>query len=126
MNNKVSFDTIDNQKIVGIGDNVFEQGTISVPAGQTIKAGVILKRSGNAFAVCDGTDGEVPLAVMPFDLTNDGTASANMGFRALTGGEVRKELLTLNNTAISKAQADALRDYGIIVVEVTDVSRVNP
>ena len=122
----VKFDTIDNQKVVGIGENLFEQGTISVGAGGTIKAGTVLKRNGNAFAVCDGTDDEVPLAVMPFDLTNGGTALAAMGFRALTGGMVRKELLTLNSAAISKAQTDALRDYGIIAVDVTDVSRVNP
>jgi hypothetical protein len=126
MGKGVSFDTVDNKKVVGIGNNVFEQGTISVAAGATVAAGTVLKRSGNAFAACNGATNEVPLAVMPFDLTNEGGATAVMGFRALTGGTVRKELLVLNGAAITKAQADALRDYGIIAADVTDVSRVNP
>jgi hypothetical protein len=126
MDKRVSFDTIDNRKVVGIGNNVFEQGLITIGAGATVTAGTALKRSGDSFAACNGASGEIPLAVMPFDLTNGGAASANMGFRALTGGMVRKDLLRLNGTAISKAQADALRDYGITVVDITDVSRVYP
>jgi hypothetical protein len=117
----VTFDTIDNQKVVGMGFNIFEQGTISVIAG-----GTVLKRSGNAFAACDGTTNEVPSAVMPFDLTNDGGSIATMGFRALIGGVVRKDLLSLNGAGINKAQADALRVYGIYAVDITDLSRVNP
>jgi hypothetical protein len=126
MGKGVSFDTVGNRKVVGIGNNVFEQGVISVAAGATVKAGTVLKRSGAAFAACDGTQGEVPLAVVPFDLTNGGASAASMGFRALTGGMVRKDLLALNGEAITKAQADALRDYGIVAADVTDVSRVNP
>jgi hypothetical protein len=121
----VDFDTIDNQKVVGIGDNLFEQGVIAMGAGATIAAGTVLKREGNKFAACNGADDEVPLAVVPFKLTNSGGA-ADIAFRALVSGKVRKELLTLNGAEISKAQADALRDYGIIAVSITDVSRVNP
>jgi hypothetical protein len=35
-------------------------------------------------------------------------------------------MLVLNGAAITKAQADALRDYGIIAADITDISRVNP
>jgi hypothetical protein len=144
MSKGVSFDTVDNRKAVGIGNNVFEQGVISVAAGATVKAGTILKRDGAKFAVATGTPpnpgipasgggwaadpspGDILIAVMPFDLANEKAQPADMGFRALVGGLVRKDLLNLNGAAITKAQADALRDYGITAADVTDVSRVNP
>ncbi|MDR3191579.1 MAG: hypothetical protein LBT87_00775 [Treponema sp.] len=63
---------------------------------------------------------------MPFDLANEGTAPADMGFRALIGGSVRRDLLNLDGEPITNAQADALRNFGIVAVASNDVSRVNP
>jgi hypothetical protein len=139
----VNFDTIEN-KALQLGNNKFEQGIINVAANSTVKGGTILKREGTKFAVATDTPpnpgnpadgggwatppspGDIPVAVMPFDIRNDGSAAADMGFRALIGGMVRRDLLNLNGEGITDAQADALRNYGIIAVESTDVSRVNP
>jgi hypothetical protein len=139
----VTFDTIVNRALQ-LGNGKFEQGTITVAAGATVKAGTILKRDGDRFAVAtntppdpgnpaDGggwetppTPGDIPVAVMPFDLKNKGAESADMGFRALIGGSVRRDLLNLDGEPITNAQADALRDFGIIAVATNDVSRVNP
>jgi hypothetical protein len=139
----VTFDTIVN-KALQLGGGKFEQGTITVSAGAAIKAGTILKRAGAKFAVATDTPpnpgtpadgggwsvppspGDIPVAVMPFDLKNEGAESADMGFRALVGGSVRRDLLNLNGASITNAQADALRNFGIIAVASNDVSRVNP
>jgi hypothetical protein len=139
----VTFDTIVNRALQ-LGNGKFEQGTITVAAGATVKAGTILKRDGDRFAVAtdtlpdpgdpaDGggwetppTPGDIPVAVMPFDLRNGTMEPLDMGFRALIGGSVRRDLLNLDGEPITNAQADALRDFGIIAVATTDVSRVNP
>ncbi|GHV90455.1 hypothetical protein AGMMS50268_09580 [Spirochaetia bacterium] len=139
----VTFDTIVN-KTLQLGGGKFEQGTITVAAGATIACGTLLKRSGNKFAVAQdippnpGTPGEdggwdtppspgdIPLAIMPFDLKNESNAAADMGFRALIGGSVRKDMLNIGGAAITSAHADSLRNYGIIAVHSTDVSRVDP
>jgi hypothetical protein len=139
----VTFDTIVNRALQ-LGGGKFEQGTITLAAGATVKAGTILKRDGAKFAVATDTPpnpgapadgggwatppspGDIPVAVMPFDITNGGAASADMGFRALIGGSVRRDLLNLGGDPITDAQADALRNYGIIAAASNDVSRVNP
>jgi hypothetical protein len=139
----VTFDTIINRALQ-LGNGKFEQGTITVAAGAIIEAGTILKRDGAKFTIAtdtppdpgnpaDGggwatppTPGDIPIAVMPFDLKNEGAEPADMGFRALIGGSVRRDLLNLNGEPITNDQADALRNFGIIAVATTDVSRVNP
>jgi hypothetical protein len=131
--------------VVALGGNDFETGIINVGAGATIKKGVVLKREGNKFApVVDtspititadvdgdetqipipGTVADTPVAVNPFDISNPGNAAADMSIRALVSGPVRADLLTINGIAITDAQGDMLRDYGIIPVKVADLSRI--
>jgi hypothetical protein len=120
----VSFDIITN-RVVGIGGNKFEGGKITVDAGATIAAGTVLKRDGDNFApVVDTSSGDVPIAVVPCNLKNEGAASVVLSFRALIFGDVRKDMLTINGESITKAEADMLHDYGIIAVEITDMSRI--
>jgi hypothetical protein len=119
----VNFDTIES-KSLQLGDNKFEQGTMPVAAGATVKAGTLLKRSGERkFAKAES--GDTAIAVVPFDMENASTTALDFGFRAIIGGMVRKDMLNLNGDPITSAQADSLRDYGIVVVETHDVSR-NP
>jgi hypothetical protein len=121
----VTFNAVNN-RVVGIGDNKFESGSISVAAGATVAAGAALSRAADGkFQVAQtttGDDAEVILAVNPFDFKNEGTATAVLGFRAIIGGEVRKDMVTVGGVAVTTEQADMLRDYGIIVVAITAVS----
>jgi hypothetical protein len=131
--------------VVALGGNDFETGVITVGAGAIINKGVVLKRTGNKFApVVDtnpvtitadvagtgtqipipGTAVDVPVAVNPFDISNPGTAAADLSIRALVSGPVRADLLTINGGEITDAQGDMLRDYGIIPVKVADLSRI--
>jgi len=122
----VNFSVIE-RKSLQLGNNKFEQGTISVAANTTVKAGTILKRDGEKrFAIAAAED--TPVAIIPFDMENESASTVNLGFRAITGGDVRKDMLNLNgSTSITSAIVDSLRDHcGITAVDSTDVSRVNP
>lgn len=120
----VNFSVIES-KSLQLGDNLFEQGKIAVAPNTAVKAGTLLKRDGDRkFAIATSVD--TPVAVIPFDMENESDVAVNLGFRALIGGQVRRDMLNLNGNALTSQQADSLRDYGIIVVDTTDVSRVNP
>ena len=119
---EVTFSVIES-KALQLGDNVYEQGAIAVAAAMEVKAGTLLKRDGNKkFAIATASD--TPLAVVPFDMKNTSTATVNLGFRAIIGGLVRKDMLNINGAALTSAHADSLRDYGIIAVDTTNLARV--
>jgi hypothetical protein len=122
----VNFSVIES-KALQLGNNKFEQGTISVAANTAVKGGTILKRDGEKkFAIATVSD--TPVGIVPFDMENESDVTVNLGFRALIGGEVRKDMVNLNSSApITSATVDSLRSHcGIIAVDTIDVSRVNP
>jgi len=122
----VTFSTIESRELQ-LGGCEFEQGVIALGAGVTVKAGTVLKRADERkFAIAEADD--IFIAVVPFDMTNTAAGDANLGFRAIISGRVRRDMLTINGASpISSAQADNLRANGnIIAVETTDISRVNP
>ncbi|MDR2509245.1 MAG: hypothetical protein LBC77_01220 [Spirochaetaceae bacterium] len=111
-------------KVLALGDNEFEEGKITVAASTEIPAGALLKRNADgSFALAGGSD--TAIAVMPFALKNEKTAAAVLGFRALVSGRVRLDMLNIGGIAITAAQRDALRDYGIIAVKATNVSELD-
>jgi hypothetical protein len=129
-------------KSLFLGNNEYETGLLTVPAGATIPAGALLKRVDNKFApvintspvqinVGDssainvpipGVPADVPVAVNPVELKNPGSTPADIPFRALISGKVRADMLSVNGQAITAAQADMLRVYGIIPRRVNDIS----
>jgi hypothetical protein len=120
----VNFSVIES-KALQLGNNKFEQGTISVAANTAIKGGTILKRSGEKkFAIATASD--TPVGIVPFNLENESDVTVNLGFRALISGEVRKDMVNLNGSVpITSAVIDSLRSHcGIIAVDTTDVSRL--
>jgi hypothetical protein len=128
--------------------NYYESGVITIAPGATIAAGTVLKRTGDGkFAPVVSTDtipgthgtpangggwaeeptdpipGDVPAAIMPFDITSDKDAAADFGFRALVQGRVRLDMLRIDGEAISAEQRDMLREIGIFPVKITDLSQ---
>jgi hypothetical protein len=137
-------------KVVAIGDNWFESGLINIASAASVKAGTVLKRDTNGkFAPVvktettpgthgvpadgggwqteptDPVPGDIPVAVMPYDLENLGNADADYGFRAIVSGRVRADMLTINGNSTTAAQNDLLRSCGIIPVKVTDLSQLD-
>jgi hypothetical protein len=139
-----------NNRVVMLGDEHFEGGVITIPAGATIAAGTVLKRDADGkFAPVTNTaptpgthgtpaagggwdteptdpiPGDVPTAVMPFDITSGKTVDADFGFRALVAGRVRADMLRINGNPLSAEQKDLLREVGILPVKVTDLSHLD-
>jgi hypothetical protein len=131
-------------KVVAIGDNLFESGVINIAAGTAVKAGTVLKRNedgkfapavdteGDPGLPADGggwetepSPGDIPAAVMPFDIENLGQSAADFGFRAIVSGRVRADMLTINGQAPTAEQNDLLRSYTIIPVKVKDLSQLD-
>jgi hypothetical protein len=122
-------------KIFFLGDNDFETGVLTVPAGETVLQGALLKRANGKFAPVVNTDPieiddvpvpgipvDIPVAVNPVDISNPGQAAADIPFRAMIAGRVRFDMLSVNGEPITDAQADMIRLYGIIPKKVTDIS----
>jgi hypothetical protein len=137
-------------KILALGDNIYESGYITVPAETTYKAGTVLKRleqgsfapvtdtqgtpgthgtpaSGGGWeeAPTDPVPGDVPVAVIPFNIENKKAQEASIGFRALVSGRVRLDMLRINGSSITQGQSDMLRNYGILPVKVTNLSQLD-
>ncbi len=107
------------------GNNDFETGILTIPAGETVPAGAFLIRGADGkFTVVSDTNTENPVAVNPVELKNTGAAPADISFRALISGKVRRDMLSVGGQPITDAQADMIRQYGIIPKKVTDISRV--
>jgi hypothetical protein len=137
-------------RVVMIGDDRYESGVITIPAGAAIAAGTVLKRNTDGkfapvtnTATTPGTPGtpaagggwetppadpipgDVPTAGMPFDITNRKTIDADFGFRALVAGRVRADMLRINGNPLTAEQRDMLREVGILPVKVTDLSHLD-
>jgi hypothetical protein len=137
-------------RVVLLGDNHFESGIINIAAGETVAEGTVLKRNQDGKFVpvvntdttpgthgtpaagggwstepTDPVPGDVPVAVMPFSITNGKTADDDFGFRALVAGRVRRDMLRINGNPITPAQSDMLRAVGILPVKVADLSKLD-
>jgi hypothetical protein len=117
-------------KSLMLGNNEFEGGLLTIAAGGTIPAGAMLKRDAatGKFTVVTTTTGdtaETPVALNPCEEKNAGQADADIPFRALIWGKVRRDMASMNGTALTDAQCDMLRNYGIIAVKVHDISRTD-
>jgi hypothetical protein len=126
-----------NNRTLQLGDNEYESGNITINAGAKLDIGIVLKRQADgSFAPVINTDPvevdsepvpgvptDIPVAVNPTFIKNEGVTPVNIGFRPLIKGRVRRDMLTINGTAITDEQADMLRNYGIIPVKGTDISR---
>lgn len=110
-------------KIFLLGNNEFETGVLTVPAGSAVPQGAFLKRgTGGKFSAVTNTATETPVAVNPVEIKNEGTAPADIPLRVMIGGRVRFDMLSVNGQPITDAQADMIRLYGIIPKKVTDIS----
>jgi hypothetical protein len=111
---------------IAIGHNEREVGSISVPATTTYTAGTLLKRATGGFDVAAATDRVI--AVLGEDLKNAGSDAETVNISAITWGHVREDKLHYNaapTTAITAAQKDALRDYGIRASKVQNWGAVD-
>jgi len=117
--------TVDNS-VVALGGNEFETGSITVAAGDTVKAGALLKRDGALkFAPVADLGADTPVAVNPFEIANKGNTAADMSVRAIIFGPVRADMLNVKGLPVtSPACFDKIRANALCIpIHVNDISR---
>lgn len=113
-----------------LSDGKFNDELLTFAGAATVAAGTILARDSVSLKlvpyVKGGATNEngIPKAVVTYDVTAAG--AGDVAVRALVDGEVRFERLVINadgdNSNVDKAVRDQLRDYGITVKNVEQLS----
>lgn len=109
-----------------IGDNEFASEVLSLAATTTAKDGYILKRNSvnGKLELANDVDGQRFVLATRDSLVNT-SDSAAMDFyvRVCITGKVKKSGVTVAGTALTAAQADALRASGILALDVTNIGK---
>ena len=109
-----------------IGDNEFASEVLSLAAATTAKDGYILKRnsSNGKLELANDVDGQCFVLATRDDLVNtSGGAAMDFYVRVCITGKVKKSGVTVAGTALTAAQADALRASGILALDVTNIGK---
>lgn len=109
-----------------IGDNEFASEVLSLAAATTAKDGYILKRnsSNGKLELANDVDGQCFVLATRDDLVNtSGGAAMDFYVRVCIAGKVKKSGITVAGTALTAAQADALRASGILALDVTNIGK---
>lgn len=124
--------TITNNETRGIPvwDPVYEDDIIFDVGGETYPKGTVLGRITASSKLTKYTTGaadgsEIPVAVLRDELVLP--ASTDVPCRPIIGGRVRRNDLVADDPAraITVAEADALRDYGITPLVTTQLSELD-
>ena len=109
-----------------IGDNEFASEVLSLAAATTAKDGYILKRNSanGKLELANDVDGQCFVLATRDDLVNtSGSAAMDFYVRVCIAGKVKKSGVTVAGTALTAAQADALRASGILALDVTNIGK---
>ena len=109
-----------------IGDNEFASEVLSLAAATTAKDGYVLKRnsSNGKLELANDVDGQCLVLATRDDLVNtSGSAAMDFYVRVCITGKVKKSGVTVAGTALTAAQADALRASGILALDVTNIGK---
>lgn len=126
----ITITNIDNGQ-VALRDAVFEDATLAFPSALTYPAGTVLARdSGTDKMVAldpddpGGVDHEIPKAVLTYPVTR--ASAGDVPIRALVGGVAdASKLVDEDGTALTVALRDGLRGYGILSVDVNQLTNVD-
>lgn len=114
---------------VVIWEPVFDDDVLIVTGAVTYAAGTVLGRitaSGKLTAYTSGAgDGsQVPIAVLHEETVF--TGAGEIPFRPILGGRVRRADLVAHGVgALTQAEVDLLRDYGIVALTTTQLAELD-
>lgn len=110
---------------IALGDNEFKTGLVTVAANSTLKAGTIVKTVNGKFVPVTGSEETAPegLGVLVDELTNGTASNADVAYRVLIAGRVNQNALLIGSSAATAAQADALRQWSIVPLTVTEMGK---
>jgi hypothetical protein len=110
-----------------LGDNTYDQATVSVPAGGIPKGAVLVRNGSGKFEPVTVTGGTstlaygAGLAIATEDMANGGDSAADAKCRVLVSGKVNRTMITAAGVAITDKEADILRGQSIIAEWVKDI-----
>lgn len=113
---------------VVLRDCEFRDNTLALGA-ETVLEGTLLARNGTNGKLVPyatgGADGAgTPIAVITYEVSRE--TAGDLAIRACVKGSVRKQRLVIHadgdDSNINESVLDALRDYGIVAVDVQDLS----
>lgn len=117
----------------GGGDETFDDDVVTFAGADTLAAGTILARDSVSLKyvifVAGGSTNEngIPKAVLMHELV--ATGAGDRPARVMVEGKVRKAALVIDadgdDSNITKAVRDQLRDYGIKVVEPSQLDQLD-
>ena len=114
-------------------ETAFQPDELTVPATTVFQEGLILARdsvSGKLVPFVDGgvaNENGIPKTVLSYDVENTSGAPVDTPVRVAVTAKVRKQRLRIgaaatDDTGVTKAIEDLLRDFGIHPVNVNDLS----
>lgn len=109
-----------------IGDNEFASEVLSLAAATTAKDGYVLVRNNTSgkLELANDVSGQCFVLATRDDLVNtSGGAAMDFYVRVCIAGKVKKSGITVAGTALTAAQADALRASGILALDVTNIGK---
>lgn len=125
----IEITNVDQGNVV-LDQGVFNDDLLEFAGAGTVVSGTILARdsvSGNLVPFVSGgatNENGIPKTVLTYDV--EATEAGNVPVRSLVSGKVRFERLVINadgdNSNVSKAVRDQLRDYSIVVKNVEQLS----
>lgn len=111
----------------------FEDGLLTLAGATTVKSGTILARDSVSrkfvLFVAGGTTNEngIPKAILTYEVVS--TGAGDVSIRAGVEGHFRKERLVIaadgNDTNVTAAVRDQLRDYGMTTFNVKELSQLD-
>jgi hypothetical protein len=118
---------------VALGDNEFSDELLTFAAAGTVLAGTILARDSVSLKLVPFVKGGTttgngdPKAITTYDVV--ATAASDVAVRALVSGDVRLDKLIIDadgdGSNIDAEVLDALRDYDIVAIDVTEENIVD-
>lgn len=111
-----------------IGDNEFAGEVLSLAADTAAKDGYVLARNGASgkLELASDVDGQRFVLASRGGLVNtnaSGGAAMDFYVRVCIAGKVKKSGVTVAGTALTAAQADALRASGILALDVANIGK---
>ena len=109
-----------------IGDNEVASEVLSLAAATTAKDGYVLVRNSASgkLELANAVSGQCFVLATRDDLVNtSGSAAMDFYVRVCITGKVKKSGVTVAGTALTAAQADALRASGILALDVTNIGK---
>lgn len=101
---------------IQLGGAEFRDETLTASVAGILPEGTILERSGTKYVPYVGTVA-APVAILPYEI--DVQLAGDLRVRVLVAGRVNKNrLVILGGGTVDEDVCDALRDYGIVPLDV--------